>query len=347
MGRRSKNPPFVDGFVDRTGRPRFYYRPPGGRRVPLPGLPWSEAFMAAYRAARDGATPAVPAAIGASRTVLGTVNAAVAAYYQDASWKGLAETSRANRRSYLERFRAEHGDKPIRKLEGQHVTALLAQLSPPLQKAWLTAIRGLTAFALEQKLITTDPTASVKRAKVGKSDGYRCWTEDDVAGFEARWPIGSRERLAFSLALYTGARRGDLIKFGWQHIGRDGLIRWTPEKTRRSTGVRVELPLHPKLREVLDQVPRNRLLFVANTRGQAFSPSAFSIWFGDAAKAAGLEEATAHGLRKTIVRRLVEAGAKPHQIMAVTGHSSLEEIERYGRAFNRPQLGAGAIALLA
>ena len=345
MGRRSKNPPFVDGFVDRTGKPRFYYRPPGAKRMPLPGLPWSEPFMAAYTAARDGAAPAVPA-IGASRTVPGTVNAAVAAYYHDASWKGLAETSRANRRSYLERFRAEHGDKPMRKLEGHHVAALLAQLSPPLQKAWLTALRGLTAFALAQKLIATDPTAAVKRSKVAKSDGYRCWSEEDVAIFEARWPIGTRERLAFALLLYTGARRGDLIKFGWQHIGRDGLIRWTPEKTRRSTGVRVELPLHPRLREVLDQVPRDRLLFVLNTRDQAYSAGGFSKWFGEAAKAAGLEEATAHGLRKTIVRRLVEAGAKPHQIMAVTGHSSLEEIERYGRAFNRPQLGAGAIALL-
>jgi hypothetical protein len=214
VGRRSKNPPFVDGFVDRTGKPRFYYRPPGAKRTPLPGLPWSEPFMAAYTAARDGAAPAVPA-IGASRTVPGTVNAAVAAYYHDASWKGLAETSRANRRSYLERFRAEHGDKPMRKLEGHHVAALLAQLSPPLQKAWLTALRGLTAFALAQKLIATDPTAAVKRSKVAKSDGYRCWSEEDVAIFEARWPIGTRERLAFALLLYTGARRGDLIKFGW------------------------------------------------------------------------------------------------------------------------------------
>jgi integrase len=346
MGRRSTSPPFVDRFVDRTGRARFYFRPPGGERTALPGLPWSAEFMLAYAEARGGAAAAPPVAIGASRTVPGSVNAAIAAYYQAGAWTELADTSRANRRGYLERFRAEHGDKPFRKLEGHHVAALLAQLSPPLQKAWMTALRGLTAFAVEQKLIATDPTASVKRAKVTKSDGYRCWTEADVEAFEARWPIGSRERLALALALYTGARRGDLIRLGWPHVGRDGLIRWTPEKTKRSTGVRVELPPHPKLREVLDRVPRDRLLFVLNTRGQAYSPSAFSKWFGEAAKAAGLEEATAHGLRKTIVRRLVEAGAKPHQIMAVTGHSSLEEIERYGREFSRPQLGAGAIALL-
>ena len=127
MGRRSKNPPFVDGFVDHTGKPRFYYRPPGRQRVSLPGLPWSEPFMAAYAAASDGAASAVPA-IGASRTVPGTVNAAIVDYYQHGSWTGLAATSRSNRRTYLERFRAEHGEKLIRKLEGQHVAAILSRL---------------------------------------------------------------------------------------------------------------------------------------------------------------------------------------------------------------------------
>lgn len=204
----------------------------------------------------------------------------------------------------------------------------------------------MIAFAVDQKLIATDPTAGVKRAKVSKSDGHKTWSEDDIAAFERRWPIGTRERLALDLLVYTGARRGDAIGFGWQHIGRDGRIRWTPQKTKHSTGVRVDVPVHPKLWQSLEHMARDRLVFMVTTRGQAWKPSSFSVWFGAAAKAAGLEECTPHGLRKAIVRRLVEAGAKPHEIMAVTGHTSLDEIERYGREFNRPQLGSGAIALL-
>jgi hypothetical protein len=50
-----KRPPkFVQGFVDRHGRPRFYFRRPGFDRVPLPGLPWSPEFMAAYETALAG-----------------------------------------------------------------------------------------------------------------------------------------------------------------------------------------------------------------------------------------------------------------------------------------------------
>jgi len=34
-------PKYVQGFIDRHGKPRFYFRRPGFTRLPLPGLPWS------------------------------------------------------------------------------------------------------------------------------------------------------------------------------------------------------------------------------------------------------------------------------------------------------------------
>ena len=58
-------PKFVQQFLDRHGKPRFYFRRPGFKLVALPGLPWSPTFMAAYEAALAGQ----PAAIGrASKT---------------------------------------------------------------------------------------------------------------------------------------------------------------------------------------------------------------------------------------------------------------------------------------
>ncbi|WCR07328.1 tyrosine-type recombinase/integrase [Paracoccus fistulariae] len=44
---------------------------------------------------------------------------------------------------------------------------------------------------------------------------------------------------------------------------------------------------------------------------------------------AGLPQCTSHGLRKACARRLAEAGAIPHEIMAVAGHETLAEVERY------------------
>ena len=48
---RHRLPPYVHAYVDVRGRERYYVRRPGFRRVPLPGLPYSAEFMAAYATA--------------------------------------------------------------------------------------------------------------------------------------------------------------------------------------------------------------------------------------------------------------------------------------------------------
>ena len=56
------------------------------------------------------------------------------------------------------------------------------------------------------------------------------WTEDDVAAYEKRWPVGTRQRVWLDVLLYTGLRRGDAVRLGRQHI-RDGLATLKTEKT--------------------------------------------------------------------------------------------------------------------
>ena len=66
---------YVNAFANRgrkDRRVRYYFRRRGGKAIPLPGLPGSEEFMAAYAAALAG-LPDVE--IGASRTLPGTINA--------------------------------------------------------------------------------------------------------------------------------------------------------------------------------------------------------------------------------------------------------------------------------
>jgi integrase/recombinase XerD len=55
---------------------------------------------------------------------------------------------------------------------------------------------------------------------------------------------------------------------------------------------------------------------------------------------------TAHGLRKAAATRLAESGATPHEIMAITGHRTLDEVERYTRAVRQKQLADSAVAKL-
>src|SRR6516162_3107368 len=105
----SRPPKFVHGFIDRHGRPRFYFRRPGFRRVALPGLPWSPEFMSAYEEALAGQ----PAPVGAARTIPGSMRALAVNYYNGAAFRALGARTQYERRSIIDRFCREHGDKRV------------------------------------------------------------------------------------------------------------------------------------------------------------------------------------------------------------------------------------------
>ena len=141
MGRHlmRRPPKFVHGFIDRHGKPRWYFRRAGFKQVPLPGLPWSPEFMAAYEPALNA--PRSP--IGAKRVGPNSVNEAVARYLQSKAFiEGLAPITQVLRRQLLERFRTAHGEKRVAMMEARHVAQLLGSLRPYPQRNMLKAIRG-------------------------------------------------------------------------------------------------------------------------------------------------------------------------------------------------------------
>src|SRR5262249_3135991 len=68
--------------------------------------------------------------------------------------------------------------------------------------------------------------------------GFPPWSEDDVAAYERRWPIGTPQRVWLDVLLYTGLHRGDAARLGRQHI-RHGVASLATEKT----GTTVALPI--------------------------------------------------------------------------------------------------------
>src|SRR5258707_1185405 len=100
---------YVNAFRDRHGKVRHYFRRPGLKSVSLPGLPGSVAFMDAYQTALAD-VPGVE--IGASRTVAGTFNALIVAYYKDEAFtKDLAVATQNMRRAIIEGFRGDLHDR--------------------------------------------------------------------------------------------------------------------------------------------------------------------------------------------------------------------------------------------
>lgn len=328
--------PYVQEFVGKNGAVFRYFRRPGCKRVRLPGLPGSSEFMAAYQAAVDA--PRVE--IGAKRSRAGTVGAAVAAYYLSPLYFGsLAPGTQKMRRAILERFRAAHGDKPIALLPAEFIALTLAKMRPFAARNWLKAIRHLMQFVLSVGLRKDDPTRDIKLPSA-KTKGIYTWTEQDIATFESAHPIGTRARLAFALLLYTGQRRSDVIRMGRQHIA-DGMMQVRQQKT----GTMLSIPVHENLQSVIDATPSDHLTFLTTHIGKPFTAAGFGNWFRDCCNDAALPpECSAHGLRKAACRRLAEAGCSANEIGAISGHTTLSELQRYTKAADQERMAKNAMA---
>jgi integrase len=328
-------PKYVHGFVDRHGKPRFYFRRPGFESKPLHGLPYSAEFMSNYEAAMAGQPPPV----GANRTRPGSMMALALSYFASPDFRTLKPSTQRAYRGVIERLCKDHGDKRAADLRRDHVVKLMAARAeqPGAANGLRMALRVMMKHAIESGLRADDPTREV-RAIRSKTAGHHSWTNDEIAQFERCHPIGSRARLALALLLYTGQRRGDVIRMGAQHI-RNGSLHVKQEKT----GIELIIPLHPTLAAIIAAAPRYHLTFVTTRRGGPFQGSAFSRWFREQCDRAGLPHCSAHGLRKAAARRLAEAGCTVHEIGAITGHASLTELVRYTKAADQRRLAEAAM----
>src|SRR5262245_39239824 len=124
-----KLPKFVQGFVDRHGRPRFYFRRRGHKRMPLPGSPWSPEFMAAHANAME-VKPVLQ--FGSDRVVARSIRALAIAYYDSAAFKGLKPITQGVYRNIIDRFCREtdedgqpFGDKSAVTIKAQHIEKLM------------------------------------------------------------------------------------------------------------------------------------------------------------------------------------------------------------------------------
>jgi integrase len=326
-------------YTDVRGKQRAYLKIPGRRAIALTGPAGSPEFIASYNAAVADLPPRDRPGDGKP----GTIRALLESYYKSADFRA-AIKSDATRRSHkgvLERFAnmSLYGVRvdtlPVRGFDETSMRELLDKLAdkPGASETTLKRVRKLFNFAIERKQMTDNPAKGI--ASIRKSDGHEAWSDEDVDRYEARWPSGSRERLAMALLLYTGQRRSDVAPMGRQHV-KDNMISVTQEKTR----TRLWIPIHPKL---AIELPAEGLTFLLTDYGKPFSVAGFGNWFGDKSRQAGLEKRTAHGLRKTAATRLAEAGCSEHQIMAITGHKTLSEVQHYTKAASQIRLAQQAV----
>ncbi len=274
MGKRMKiRVKYVVEDVDRHGNVRLYLRK-DGRKVRLRGPIGTPDFWNDYNAAVANPVPEPKAKPGA--LVKGSLRWLVAEYYKSAMFKELDPKTQATRRGILERFcenipegaATPDGTKPFAEMQPRHIRkrrdAMAAK--PEAANGMVKVLRQVFKYAVRYDLIDRNPAAEVELLKSG-SEGYHSWSLEEIEKFEEAHPIGTTARLALALALYTGQRRGDLVQFGKQHV-RDGWLIFTQNKNRNRSPVRLEIPIIPALRQVIDASPTGDLAFLVTAQGR-------------------------------------------------------------------------------
>src|SRR5262245_54962646 len=336
---KSGLPKYCGWNTDRHGTRRVRFRKDGFSTY-FVGTPWSEDFMRQYAAALDG-VKAQSTNVGAGRTIPGSFDALCVSYFRSPEFRGLKASTQKVRRYIIERFRAEHGRKPIACLGRAHIKVIIGAKAdtPEAANNLLKVLRMLLAYALDQGMIKTNPAVGVKGYR-SRGEGFHTWTEAEVGQFEAAYLVGTKERLALALFLYTAQRVSDVVRMGWQHVKGDRIA-----VRQQKTDMPLLIKLHPELLRALATVPKSNLTFLTTERGAPFTPAGLSNWFGKRCSEVGLRHCSAHGLRKLAATRLANAGASTDHIKARTGHRTSKEVERYTRAADQARLDEQALEI--
>ena len=305
-----RRPPHLLREVSRHGTVRWVVRKGHGPRTPIEAPYGSPEFEAAYHAAIRGDGAPAPRA-GRSDSLEWLWDR----HRDSSAWSALSEATRRQRVNLMRPTIAGAGAMPFAAVERGHVIKGREDRAktPSQANNWLNAMRALFRWAKENGFVAADPTEGVKIVKRPKSGGFREGTEDEIAKFEARWPTGTRERLALTIFLETGLRRGDAAALGRQHI-RDGMILIRTEKT----GQPVRIPVSATLAAAIDATPSPGLAFLARSNGQPMSKEGLGNWFHDACVAATVGF-SAHGLRKAAAARLTDMGLTEAELEQIMG----------------------------
>jgi integrase len=328
-------------FEDRLGVLRHYFRR-RGKRTPLRGPFGSAEFWADYNACLvDAPTKPEPRPVVRD----GSFAALAELYFASRAYKGLARSSRINYRRVIESFLSQHGHRLVKQFKREHIEIIIGDLAdkPGAGTVLLKRIRTLVRFGIALKWIDNDPTLGVSGYR---STEFHTWTDAELEQFEARWAPGTRQRLAYSLLLYTGQRSSDVAPMAHADIAGD-VVHVVQEKTNQAeSDEKLVIRMHPRLQRELALQRRKNVVILTTGWGKPFSVKGLQQFVAKAIRKAGLPDfCKAHGLRKAAARRLAEAGCSAKQIQSITGHKTLAEVERYTRKADQVRLARQAMEI--
>lgn len=333
----------------RGGKLYHFYRR-GKQRVPIADetgqrlTPEHYGFLAAYErihASFEDVGPAGPAH--------GTLAAAIELYKGSPKFAALSPVAKLTYVRHMDLLREAQGRLQIKTISAEFAESLRDKLAdrPSVANRRVAILIMLLNFAERRRralglpMQWRNPIVGVE--KLPEGPGYFQWPDNVIdavaagARKEARWLV--------LLALYTGQRPGDVIKMLWSDVRSDGEGEYI-QVTQQKTGTKVWIPVHPRLRALLDEIPMAAAVILTTSTGRCWTQSNYTLAVREAMKAAGFHGYSLHGLRKNATTRLLEAGCSTDEVKAITGHETTAMVEHYGKGVNRKRLARSAVVKL-
>jgi integrase len=294
--------------------------------------------MEAYQAALS----AVPQ-VNYAKHATGTTGWLVIEFCRSTEFSNLKPSSKKTYKSILDNLRDKHGHRLVRDLQPPKARKLIEEIGvshPAMANLTRAVFRRLMEYAIALGLRHDNPFDKVPTYRLGT---HHTWTDDEIQAYENRWPVGTRERLALALLLYTGQRGGDVVRMRRSDI-KHGMIRVVQQKTAQDEDDCLLIPIHPALQRAIRAWQTDGVYLLTDANGRPITRQSLTRLIRLAAHAVGLpSHCVAHGLRKAALRRLAEHGSTTKEIAAVSGHRSLKEIERYTERADQARLSRAAL----
>lgn len=327
--------------VRSRGNDYYYFQPSRGYagekiRVALPGDPRNRdgtpnnEWWAAYRKLMgEPAKTEKP----------GTFAALIEDYRASPEWRELAVASQRNYGRYLDEIDRLWGKLMVAGVQPKHVLALRDKKSetPAGANYLIRTLSAAISWGIPRGYRDDNPCKHVRMLKTG--EGYSPWTWEQIAHF--RENVSKPELWhAAALALYSGQRQADCLAMVWTDIP-GGSVSVVQQKT----GKKVRVPMHRDLQSVLADIPKRAVTILSNTRGLSWTTDGFKSSWGkelDRPVMEPLRGLVFHGLRKSAVVFLLEAGCTDAEVSAITGQSR-QMVEHYAKQVNQDKLAAAAV----
>jgi integrase len=299
------------------GRQYLYFRR-AGQYHRLPDNPDTEEFARAYWEIRSGKVRA---------PVKTSWEALILRYYGSAGFKRLAKGTQANYRRHCEAIREKNGAKDVRKFTRPQAMAVRDKLADNWSKAneRMAVLRQLCGLAVDLEWLASNPVSDIKKLDGGQ---YEAWPDEALEAYEAAAAPGTVARTVYELALGTGQRLGDCIAMRWDDL--DGeFVRVVQQKT----GARLWVFCPARLRDYLGALDRRGAHILALDAKRPLGKRAVQKAVEDVREKIGARHGAGrlvpHGWRYTAARQLAEAGCSDAEIQAVTGHRTLQMVQKY------------------